>query len=170
VLAQAGARQKVVDSSLPRSKIADVGLSFLNPPPGLAATRNDSSMVLRLSYGATPFLFTGDIEAQGERAMLERTSELGAWVIKVPHHGSQTSSTLAFIRAAHPRVAVISAGYLNRFNFPSPSVVQRYRDGQAQVFETDHDGAVVVDADGRSALLQAFRSGKSLVLTGAPRH
>ena len=102
-------------------------------------------MVLRFSFGSTSLLFTGDIESAGERALIENRGDLHATILKVPHHGSATSSTAAFIAAVHPEAAVISDGYLNNFHFPAPAVVERYIEAGAILMRTDLDGAVTVD-------------------------
>jgi len=70
---------------------------------------------------------------------------LTATVLKAPHHGSRTSSSIAFIAAVRPQVAVLSLGYRNRFGFPAPEVVDRYTAAGARVFRTDRSGAVSVD-------------------------
>jgi competence protein ComEC len=78
-------------------------------------------------------------------------------VLKVPHHGSATSSTPAFIAAVHPEEAVISDGYLNHFHFPSPLALDRYRNAGVSVLRTDIDGAVMVDATRRGITIRAQR-------------
>ena len=123
-----------------------------------AATHNNSSMVLRFSFGRESILLTGDIESAGERAMLETRRDLRSTVLKVPHHGSATSSTAAFIAAVHPEAAVISDGYLNHFHFPAPAVVSRYAEAGVRLLRTDVDGAVIVDATPRKMTLQTRRS------------
>ena len=84
-------------------------------------------------------MFTGDIEAAGEQALLTRTpaAALAATVLKAPHHGSRTSSSSAFVAAVRPQVVVLSLGYRNRFGFPAPEVVERYMAAGARVFRTD---------------------------------
>jgi len=71
-------------------------------------------------------------------------------VLKVPHHGSATSSTATFIAAVHPEAAVISDGYLNHFHFPAPAVVNRYADAGVKLLRTDVDGAVAHRRDSSS--------------------
>jgi competence protein ComEC len=115
-------------------------------------------MVLRLGYAQNAFLFPGDLEAKGERQLVNSGADLNATILKVPHHGSRTSSTAEFIKAVHPKVAVISLGYLNRFDFPAPEVIQRYKDGGVEVFRTDEDGAVNVVVDGSGYHLSTFRA------------
>ena len=114
-------------------------------------------MVLRFSFGDASILFTGDIESAGERALIATRPDLHSTVLKVPHHGSATSSTPAFIAAVRPEAAVISDGYLNHFHFPSPVVLGRYRDAGVRVLRTDNDGAVMVDATRRGITIRAQR-------------
>jgi competence protein ComEC len=130
----------------PVAAIGGVAITSLNGDVGAEATHNNSSMVLRFSLGDASILFTGDIEAAGERAMLETRHDLRSTMLKVPHHGSATSSTASFIAAVHPDAAVISDGYLNHFHFPAPAVVSRYAEAGVPLLRTDIDGAVRVDA------------------------
>jgi competence protein ComEC len=108
--------------------------------PRAALGENDASLVLRVSYGRTAIVFLGDLEAAGEEAAV-RAGGLAADVVKVPHHGSRSSSSWALVRAVSPRFAVMSAGAENRFGFPSPDVVGRWSAAGAVVSRTDH-GAV----------------------------
>jgi competence protein ComEC len=112
-------------------------------------TVNDNSLVVALGYRGRTILFTGDIEAEGEDELV--AAGLGHIdVVKVPHHGSPTSSTAGLVAATHPGLAVISCGRGNSFGFPSPEVVERWRGAGAEVARTDTDGAITVtiDADG----------------------
>jgi competence protein ComEC len=159
-MAQAKVRPRAINSSDPPIAIGGVMLRALNPPvrPGLdAVARNNASMVLRLDFGVESFLFTGDIEAPAERAMVAAGEDLAATVLKVPHHGSATSSSARFVAAVDPRMAVISAGYRNRFHFPSPIVLARYRGEEALVMRTDLDGAVMADASRERMRIRAYR-------------
>jgi competence protein ComEC len=89
-------------------------------------------------------LLTGDIEARAESAMLARDATLlRSDLLIVPHHGSRTSSTPAFIAAAHPVVAVYTPGYRNRFGHPRPEIVARYAAAGIRSYRTDYDGAVI---------------------------
>jgi competence protein ComEC len=105
-------------------------------------------MVLDLRLGRWGFLFTGDLEALGENLLLQGGRLLAATVLKVPHHGSITSSTERFIEAVHPSFAVISDGYNNRYHFPSALVVNRYRTEGARLLRTDQSGAIGFQAQG----------------------
>ena len=103
-------------------------------------TPNDRSCVLRVSSVHGAALLTGDIEKSAERALLARGAALGAEVLVVPHHGSRTSSTPAFVDAVSPRFAVFSVGYRNRFGHPRADVWERYADTSR--IRTDEAGAV----------------------------
>jgi competence protein ComEC len=102
-------------------------------------------MVLRLGIGSQAALLTGDVEREGELALLRRPVALQAKVLKVPHHGSRTSSSEAFLAAVRPEAALVSAGYRNRFNHPHPEVVERYRAHGVHLYRTDLHGAIGVE-------------------------
>jgi competence protein ComEC len=107
-------------------------------------------MVLSLRQRRWGFLFTGDLEEQGEKLLLMQDQRVEATVLKVPHHGSVTSSTPEFIEAVHPEYAVISDGYQNRYHFPSSAVVRRYERDGVEVLRTDQSGAIGFEVrDGR---------------------
>jgi competence protein ComEC len=147
-----------VGETAPVAAIGGVAISSVNGSTGAPRTHNNSSMVLRLSFGSSSLLFTGDIQSAGERAMIENRADLRATILKVPHHGSASSSTPAFIAAVRPEAAVISDGYLNHFHFPSAAVVQRYVEAGAVLMRTDLDGAVMVDATRDRMTVRTFRA------------
>jgi competence protein ComEC len=106
-------------------------------------TVNDNSLVVELRYAGHSIVFAGDVEAEGEAALV--AAGLGhVDVVKVAHHGSPTSSTPVFVAATHPAVAVISCGVMNTFGFPAPAVVERWRAAGAEVERTDIGGAITV--------------------------
>jgi competence protein ComEC len=110
--------------------------------------RNNNSLVLRLEWGATSVLFTGDIEAAAERDLLALPeSMLRSGVLKVPHHGSRTSSGAGLLAAVDPAVAIISVGAGNRYGLPAPEVRRRYHDRGIAVLRTDECGAVTIEGD-----------------------
>jgi competence protein ComEC len=92
-------------------------------------------------------LLPGDVEAAGEGAILRSGRNPRAEILKVPHHGSGTSSTRAFLSAVSPRIAVLSLGAWNRFGFPDPRLPALLRSRGVRVFRTDRDGAVTVAAE-----------------------
>jgi len=115
-------------------------------------TVNNNSLVVALRYRGRTIVFAGDVEAEGEDELV--AAGIGhADVVKVPHHGSPTSSTTGFVAATRPDLAVISCGPGNAFGFPSPDVVARWRGAGADVARTDTDGAITVTIDGRGALV-----------------
>ncbi|MEJ2173895.1 MAG: DNA internalization-related competence protein ComEC/Rec2, partial [bacterium] len=119
----------------------------LAQPAARPGRANDRSCVLRIRAGAHAMLLTGDIE-RGVEARLVATSagdgELRADVLLVPHHGSRTSSSKAFIAGVSPRWAIVPVGYRNRFGHPHPDVQRRYRASGARLLRTDRDGAIEV--------------------------
>ena len=110
---------------------------------------NNASIVIRLLFGNSAFLLTGDAEKESEDLMLSYDAQLTADVLKVGHHGSSTSSTPSFIKAVDPDYAVISVGKYNRFNLPSDIVLRRLQLYGAEVIRTDENGAAVFWTDGR---------------------
>ncbi len=119
------------------------------------ATNNDS-LVLRIEDGGVRFLLPGDIERQVEQSLVGDGDALAADFLKVPHHGSKTSSTGDFLSLAAPRVAVISVGEGNPFGHPSPDVVARLEKVNARVLRTDRDGAVTATTDGRTLVVHTY--------------
>ena len=118
--------------------------------------RNDDSVVLELRWRDVSVLLTGDIGKAVEHPLASTIPPAPIRIVKIPHHGSLTSSTPEFIRAIAPRIAIVSAGRSNHFGHPVPEVLERYRSVGAEVFRTDQDGAVSVDSDGYSVSVTAF--------------
>jgi competence protein ComEC len=109
---------------------------------------NDRGCVLRVVSAAGAVLLTADIERQSEQQLLQHASlQLPADVLIVPHHGSMTSSSDAFLDQVHPHIAIIPVGYRNRFGHPAADVLARYQRLGARIFRTDRDGALLVRLD-----------------------
>ena len=120
---------------------------------------NNRSCVLRISTGKQSVLLTADIERNSEEQLLRlHPDKLPATLLVVPHHGSKTSSTPAFVAAVHPHDAVFTCGYRNRFGHPRPEVVARYRQAGSELLRSDQDGAILVDMDGGSFRLERYRA------------
>jgi competence protein ComEC len=131
------------------------GVSFriLYPPPASRQQGNNASCVLRVAVGQHNLLLTGDIEAAAERELL-RQLEARADVVVVPHHGSATSSTAALVKRLAPRLAIISAGYMNRWGLPKQPVVERWQQVGARVLNTANDGAISLTLCKRGGIRQ----------------
>ena len=137
-------------AGVPRPEIGGVRIQVLHPPCGRTGLdTNNSSLVLLLSHGEVDVLLTGDVEATAEAMLLSTQGTLDSEILKVPHHGSGTSSSPRFLEAVSPDVAVASLGHLNRFDFPSPEVVERYERQDVELLRTDTAGAVTMMSDGR---------------------
>ena len=125
-----------------------VSIQALFAAPEVARGDNNQSMVLRVRYGQSDVLLTGDIERAAERDFIDRNAGLEADVLKVAHHGAATSSSPEFLAMVQPQVAIISAGLGNPFNHPRDEVLRRLRAMGASVFRTDLAGDVAVRTDG----------------------
>jgi competence protein ComEC len=146
---------RIVSAGSPPTRWGEAAIEVLHPPlrsradtrsaPAERMRPNDASLVLTLRIGSQAALLTGDVEEEGERTLLRRPAALRAQVLKVPHHGSRSSSSSALLGAVRPEVALVSAGYRNRFNHPHPEVVERFRTLGARVFRTDLHGAISVE-------------------------
>jgi competence protein ComEC len=119
-----------------------VRFEFLHPPKGASLAGNDASCVLRISTGAHAVLVPGDIERDAEQALLRSDILRPVTAVIVPHHGSDTSSTAAFVNALKPSLAVIPAGFGNRWGLPAAAVKDRWRAAGARVVSTADSGAV----------------------------
>ncbi len=156
-------RPEITPISLGGARIVPLG-PFLDgriaPPPGL--TVNDASLVLRLAFAGRSVLFAGDLEADGEGELCGRRSlgqPVRSDVLKVPHHGSRTSSSDELLDAVEPELAVMSLGWRNQFHFPAPEVLARYAARGARTLRTDRDGAVTVTIAPGGALSVACERG-----------
>jgi competence protein ComEC len=139
----------------PRWQAADGADVELGADPVRSA--NDNSLVVSISYRGRTILFAGDLEAEGEAALVAAGLPQ-VDVVKVPHHGSPTSSSPAFVVATAPEIAVVSCGVANAFGFPSDDVLDRWHGVGARVLRTDRDGAVTVSV-GLSGALEVSRFG-----------
>ncbi|MBI4090264.1 MAG: MBL fold metallo-hydrolase [Candidatus Kerfeldbacteria bacterium] len=131
--------------------IGGVEITVLWPPadtPADAEPRNDTSVVLHLRYGEVDILLTGDISSDVEQRLVATGVLPDVEVLKVPHHGSISSSSQEFLDALKPETAVISVGRNNRYGHPHPVVLRRLERRGIEVRRTDVDGDVVLTVDG----------------------
>ena len=138
-----------------------VSFQFLSPSPMQKNfNRNNHSCVLQVKNQHHRLLMVADIEKRAEKWLLKhQTTELAADVMLVPHHGSKTSSTQSFLQAIKPELAIISAGYRNRFHFPHQSVVKRYQDLGIKLLNTETAGQVdvIFPSDNKAIIVHAKR-------------
>ena len=131
-------------------------LEVLNPPgpasrgPRTGKAGNDDSIVIRLRYGRRSVLLTGDMERPAEERLLAERRPLRTDLLKVAHHGSDTSTSESFLEAVAPLAAVVSAGASNPWGHPSPQVLGRLDRAGVAIFRTDRHGAVRARTDGLS--------------------
>lgn len=111
---------------------------------------NDTSIVLKVTYGDTSFLFTGDAERTAEADILAEGYDLSATVLKVGHHGSDTSTSYQFLREIMPEYAVIQVGEDNSYGHPTEDTLSRLRDADVKVYRNDLQGDIICTSDGKS--------------------
>jgi len=109
---------------------------------------NDGSIVIKLTYGQTSFLFTGDAEDIENQAMLGHGFDVQATVLKLGHHGSRSSTDEAWLRAVKPQLGIISAGLDNSYGHPHPEVIAALNSLGIQYIRTDEHGTITVRTDG----------------------
>jgi competence protein ComEC len=119
-------------------------------PINPSAEPNNTSIVLRITYGATSFLFTGDAERAEESDILDAGYDISATVLKVGHHGSDTATTYPFLREVMPEYAVISCGTGNSYGHPHEGTLSRLRDADVTVYRTDIQGTITCASDGET--------------------
>jgi len=127
--------------------------------------QNDESLVLRIETGRQSLLLAGDIERPVEHALVASGDSLSTDFLKVPHHGSRTSTTEAFLDSVQPRFAAISVGETNPFGHPNTDVLRRIAGRGTRLYRTDRDGAITVLSDGKRLELRTFLAAP---LTPAP--
>jgi len=118
---------------------------------------NEQSIVMKVAYGDTSFLFTGDIGFDAESSLLKSGYNLKSDVLKVGHHGSRHSSGTSFLKAVDPKYSVIEVGADNSYNHPSKQALGRLQAAGSTVYRTDYDGTVEAASDGKGVIMSAER-------------
>jgi competence protein ComEC len=144
--------------------INGVEISFLNPPAGSTgpvrhrnpAYLNNQSLVIRLRFKNIILLLTGDVEKEAEERMVRKGYPLRAHILKVPHHGSSSSSSLIFLEKVKPDHAIISVGERTIGRLPHPEVIERYKRLGSKIFRTDKHGAITVMTDGEGVEIKTY--------------
>jgi len=130
-------------------------LTVFNPVQPLEFTSvNDNSVVVKLQVGNTSFLFTGDAEADAEQSMLDAGLDLQSDILKVGHHGSNSSTTQPFLDSVAPSYAIISAGEGNPYGHPHEETIQKLLAKGVTIYGTFHSGTIVALTDGTSIIFQ----------------
>ena len=123
---------------------------FLGPVKEDSDNLNNTSIMMKITYGNTSFLFTGDAEHDEELSVIEQGYDLSADVLKVGHHGSSYSSTYLFLREIMPQYVIISVGKNNSYGHPSEQTLSRLNDADVQVYRTDTHGDIILSSDGNN--------------------
>jgi competence protein ComEC len=129
--------------------IGDIHIDVLHPSrgnPGIRGVHNNQSLVLQIGTGRESFLLTGDIEREIETKITNSRLSVDSAILKSPHHGSISSSTMEFLQRVSPEIVVISVGRGNWYGLPHPDVLERYRRIGAKVYRTDLHGAIEITA------------------------
>lgn len=132
-------------------------ITVLGPATTSYENINDWSIVLRIDYGNTSFLFTGDASEVAESDMLASGEDLDSDVLKVGHHGSSSSSTSSFLKAVSPAYAIISVGSGNSYGHPSEETIDRLASIGARIYRTDLNGTIKCHSDGQEITFETER-------------
>lgn len=121
---------------------------FLAPNSEKYESINNYSSVIKLTYGSTKFIFTGDAEKLNEKEILDKNLDISCDVLKIGHHGSNSSSSAAFIDKASPKTAVISCGKNNDYGHPHKATLNTLNKKNIKIYRTDVDGTILIQSDG----------------------
>jgi competence protein ComEC len=149
--------------------INGVEISVLNPPARNGSQKevqtlrdlNNSSLVLKLRFKNVSLLLAGDIEKEAEERILRKDYLLRSDILKIPHHGSSSSSTLFFLERVKPTYAILSVGERNIGRLPNPEVLKRYLQLGSKILRTDKHGAITVITDGENIEVKTYLKGES---------
>lgn len=147
-LLKEAAEKGIMIDELERGDQLQVGehiFEVLHPSQDMVTSKNNDSLVLSFTLGGKRFLFTGDLEHEGERDIIEAYPHLRADVLKVGHHGSKGSTSDEWLQHLKPSIALISAGERNRYQHPHQDVLKKLKDHQTKVYRTDRDGSVTFE-------------------------
>ncbi len=151
VVREKGIPLRTVSADDPPIMLGEAELKIIHPAAAFTPrtkkafdAENNGSLVLRIADNKKTFLFPGDIGAPAERYLMQHGCELACDLLKVPHHGSRSSSTEDFVRRSRPGIAVVTVGKDNVYHHPADEVLARYASVGSRIFRTDSDGAVTV--------------------------
>ncbi|MFJ5717500.1 ComEC/Rec2 family competence protein [Neobacillus sp. NPDC093127] len=129
-------------------ELAGVDAEFVGPVTSYGEDLNSSSAVLKMTNGNNTFLFTGDATVKAEQDMIASGTDLQADVLKLGHHGANTSTSEAFLTKVQPKYAIVSAGKNNQYGHPTAETLQKMQAHNIQVFRTDEQGTIIATSDG----------------------
>jgi competence protein ComEC len=160
--------RSLTEETLPQT-INGVEISVLNPPMRRVTQRrtqnprdmNNASLVMKLRFKNVSVLLTGDIGKEAEERMLRRDYPLRSDILKIPHHGSSTSSSTLFLERVKPTYAILSVGERNIGRLPHPEVLKRYQQVGATLYRTDSQGAITAVTDGENIHIKTFSGARS---------
>jgi competence protein ComEC len=153
-----------LNEKTPPQIINGAQISFLNPPGMVEPHRvgrntsffNNQSLVIKLKFKNIEVLLPGDIEKEIEYRLMREGYSLRADILKIPHHGSASSSTPLFLERVKPTYAVLSVGERNIGRLPHPEVIKRYQELGTKIYRTDEDGAITIITDGEEIEIKTF--------------
>ena len=131
-------------------KVGDATATILAPSGSGYEDINNTSIVIRLTFGNNSFMFNGDAEAISEKEMISKKFDISADVLKVGHHGSNSSTSLAFLNKVNPKYAVISVGIGNSYGHPQKTTMEKLKDKGIKVYRTDENGTIIATSDGKN--------------------
>ncbi|MEG0772576.1 ComEC/Rec2 family competence protein [Clostridium sp.] len=130
-------------------KLGEAAVTVLAPISSEYEDSNDYSIVVKVTFGSTSFLLSGDAEARSEKELVASGKDLSATLLKVGHHGSLTSTSEAFLDKVNPKFAVISAGTGNKYGHPAQEIMDRLKAKGVTVFRTDEQKTIIATSNGK---------------------
>jgi len=127
-------------------------VTIFSPTKDYYEDLNNYSPVIKIEYGKTSFLFTGDAQKEVEKEILANNEDISADILKVGHHGSSTSTTKDFLNKVNPSIGVISLGKDNTYNHPNDGTVKRLKENKVTIYRTDKNGTVILSSDGSTII------------------
>jgi competence protein ComEC len=140
-------------------QLTDAKAVILAPNNNTYEGFNNYSIVLKLNYKNTSFLFTGDAESLSEEEMLKNSSDLKSNVLKIAHHGSTSSTTNTFLEAVDPEYAVIQCGYGNSYGHPHRETIEKLDANNIMIYRTDQNGTIIATSDGETIQFDIEKQG-----------
>ncbi len=125
-------------------------LKIIGPEGYSGDNLNNYSIISKLTFGETSFLFTGDAEKETELSLVSSGEDISCTVLNAGHHGSSTSNSSLFLKAANPEFAAISCGYNNDYGHPHKEIISAFKDFGIKYYRTDYDGDIVFHSDGKT--------------------